>query len=119
MEQIKELYIQMYQYMIDKNKTGLEEIFDDSFVLTHMTGMKQSKKIYIDAILDGTLNYYSAKHENIKIEIKENEAHLIGDSFVEAKVFGGGKSYWRLRQSMNLVKKNEKWFFSSSKASIY
>ena len=105
--------------MINKNKEGLESVLDEYFVLTHMTGLKQTKSVYIDSILDGTLNYYSVKHENIKIEIKENEARLIGDSFVEAKVFGGGKSYWRLRQSMNLVKKNEKWFFSSSKASIY
>ena len=119
MEQIRELYIKMYQYMIDKNKDGLEDVLDDSFILTHMTGMKQPKEIYVESILDGTLNYYTVEHENIKIDIKENEAHLVGDSYVEVKVFGGGRSHWRLRQSMNLIKKNEKWYFTSSKASVY
>ena len=119
MEEIKELYIRMYEYMINKDKNGLNEILADSFVLKHMTGLRQSKEVYIDSILDGTLNYYSAIHENIDVDIKGEEAHLVGDSYVEAAVFGGGKSHWRLRQIIELIKKNGTWYMTSSKASIY
>lgn len=119
MEEIKELYAKMYEYMINKDKNGLDEVLDESFVLRHMTGLRQSKTVYIDSILDGTLNYYSAIHENIDINIKDENAHLVGDSYVEAAVFGGGKSYWRLRQSIDLIKKNNKWYIISSKASVY
>ena len=119
MEEIKELYKKMYKYMINKDKNGLNEILDDLFVLIHMTGLRQSKEGYINSILDGTLNYYSAVHENIDVDIKGEKAHLVGDSYVEASVFGGGKSHWRLRQSMNAIKKNDKWYMTSSKASVY
>ena len=118
-EIIKEIYITLYQYMINKDKKGLEDILDDSFVLTHMTGLRQSKGIFIESVLDGTLNYYSAIHENIDVKVKEDKAHLIGDSYVEAAVFGGGKSHWRLRQNINLINRNGKWLINSSKASIY
>ncbi len=76
------------------------------------------KEIYI-TLLDGTLNYYSAIHENIDVKMKEDKSHLIGDSYVEAAVFGGGKAYFRLRQNINLINRNGKWLINSSKASIY
>ena len=119
MEEIKELYKKMYEYMINKDKVGLNEVLDDSFILRHMTGLRQAKEAYINSILDGTLNYYSAIHENIDVTIKGENAHLVGDSYVEAAVFGGGKSHWRLRQTMDAIKKNDKWYMTSSKASVY
>ena len=42
-------------------------IIRDGFVLTHMTEMHQSKQEYIRAIAGGTLNYYSAEHEQMDI----------------------------------------------------
>jgi hypothetical protein len=119
MEEIKELYKNMYECMINKDEEGLNRILDNSFVLRHMTGLKQSKEVYIKSILDGTLNYYSAIHENIDIDIKDTKAYIIGNSYVEAAVFGGGKSHWRLSQKIKLIKKNNVWFITSSQASIY
>jgi hypothetical protein len=40
----------------------------------------------------GTLNYFSAEHEHTIVEIIGEDAVLIGQSKVEAAVFGGGKS---------------------------
>lgn len=119
MEEIKNRYIEMYKYMVDKNEKGLEDVLDDLFILHHMTGLKQSKKEYIDAIMDGTLNYYSAKHEDMNVTINGNKALLIGKSYVEARVFGGGRGFWRLKLTFELIKRDEKWYFISSKASIY
>ena len=58
-EQLINLYHEIYAAMIAKDETELERIHADEFVLIHMTGMHQSKKEYIRAIMDGTLNYYS------------------------------------------------------------
>ncbi len=52
-ERITRLYEEMYSAMINKDKAELERIHDDSFVLYHMTGMKQSKSEYISAIMSG------------------------------------------------------------------
>lgn len=37
---IRKIYRDMYQYMISKDIYQLGRLLDDSFVLTHMTGMK-------------------------------------------------------------------------------
>lgn len=57
---------------------------ENDFVLIHMTGMRQSKEAFIKAVEDGTLNYFSAKHQNIETEIHGDTAALIGQSIVNA-----------------------------------
>ena len=86
---IQEAYIRMYEGMINKDELLLREVLDDSFVLVHMTGMRQSKQAFIKAVLNGTLNYFSAEHENMPVEISGDTAVLTGQSYVAAAVFGG------------------------------
>ena len=118
-KQIVQLYKEMYTAMINKDKAELERVHDDSFVLVHMTGMRQPKDVYINSIMDGTLNYYSATHEDMKVEINGDTAVLTGRSRVNAAVFGGGKHTWRLQLRFQLVKNNGEWRFSLSSASTY
>lgn len=109
----------MYRAMIDKDTATLEKIHADEFILTHMTGMRQPKYVYIQAITNGTLNYYSANHEEIDIQIKNNRATLIGRSRVGAAVFGGGRHTWQLQLLFHLAKRNGHWLFIDCKASTY
>ena len=118
-EQIIQLYKEMYTAMVNKDKAVLERVHDDSFVLVHMTGMRQSKQEYINAIMDGTLNYYSAEHEDMQVEVKGDTAVLVGRSRVNAAVFGGGKHTWRLQLRFQLLKKNGEWRFAMASASTY
>ena len=118
-EQIIQLYKEMYTAMVNEDKPVLERVHDDSFVLVHMTGMRQPKEVYISSIMDGTLNYYSAEHEDMQVEVKDNTAVLVGRSRVTAAVFGGGKHTWRLQLRFQLVKKNGEWRFSLASASTY
>ena len=118
-EQIIQLYKEMYTAMVNKDRAELERVHDDSFVLVHMTGMRQPKEVYISSIMDGTLNYYSAEHEDMQADVKGNNAVLIGKSKVTAAVFGGGKHTWRLQLRFQLVKKNSEWRFALASASTY
>ena len=117
--QIEALYKQMYRAMIEKDTVTLNEIHAHEFVLTHMTGMRQSKAQYIRAIADGTLNYYEATHEQMDIIIDGNRATLTGRSRVTAAVFGGGRHTWQLQLTFHLVRRDGKWLFTDSKASTY
>ena len=117
--QIQNVYIQMYKAMIVKDRKTLEQLHDDDFVLTHMTGTRQSKREYIDAIMDGTLNYYSAAHEDMAITVTGNKAIMEGHSIVNAAVYGGGKHTWQLSLRMEFIQRNGQWKISSSKASTY
>ena len=118
-EQLENCYRQMYQGMIDKNRKVLYEVLDDSFVLIHMTGMRQSKEEFIKAVENRTLNYFSADHQNIKTDVNGDTALLIGQSVVSAAVFGGGRHTWRLQQTIKLVRKNDTWRMLESTASTY
>ena len=116
---IKDAYKKMYDGMIAKDEELLCDVLDNSFVLVHMTGMHQSKTEFINSVLNGTLNYYSAKHENFLVELSGDSAVLTGQSYVSAAVFGGGRSNWHLEQKCSLKKVNGEWKITRSIASTY
>ena len=119
-EQIEALYREMYEAMVRKDTATLDRVHADDFVLTHMTGMHQSKQVYIRSIANGTLNYYSAEHEQMDINVNGDRATLTGRSRVNAAVFGGGRHTWRLQLHFGLVKEDDgKWRFTSARASTY
>ena len=118
-EQCRAAYVEMYRAMIAKDAEALNDVLDDSFVLVHMTGMRQDKKAFIKAVENGTLNYYSCRDDSIDVKINGNTAMLIGKSQVSAAVFGGGKHTWRLEQDLTLVKRDDKWLITLSEASTY
>ena len=112
----------MYQAMIAKDTEGLGNMLDESFVLVHMTGMKQSKQEYLRAIENGTLNYYSCEEtviEKNRERGNEDRMHIIGKSRVNAAVFGGGRRTWPLQLDIDLVKKGNEWKITEIKASTY
>ena len=118
-QQLAALYERMYQAMIAKDSTVLDEVHADDFVLVHMTGMHQSKPVYIRAIMDGTLNYYSAVTEELDVDVDGDKAVITGHSRVEAAVFGGGRHTWPLSLRFEARKENGTWRFTRSQASTY
>lgn len=118
-EQITKLYHDMYRAMVEKNRAELERVHDESFVLLHMTGMRQSKQVYIDSIMNGTLNYYTEETEQLDIQVNGGKAVMTGRSRVNAAVFGGGKHTWRLQLKFDLIKRPDGWKLTSAQASTY
>ena len=118
-EQITKLYHDMYRAMVEKNRAELERVHDESFVLLHMTGMRQSKQVYIDSIMNGTLNYYREETEQLDIQVNGGKAVMTGRSRVNAAVFGGGKHTWRLQLKFDLIKRPDGWKLTSAQASTY
>ena len=118
-QQLAALYERMYKAMIAKDSTVLDEVHADDFVLVHMTGMHQSKPVYIRAIMDGILNYYSAVTEELDVDVDGDKAVITGHSRVEAAVFGGGRHTWPLSLRFEARKENGTWRFTRSQASTY
>lgn len=118
-EYITDTYREMYRAMIEKDETGLSAVLDDSFVLVHMTGMRQDKTAFIKAVMDGTLNYYSAVHENMPIKLSGETAVLTGQSVVSAAVFGSGRHTWHLQLTCTMKKINGHWKVTQSIAVTY
>ena len=112
-------YQEMYRAMIAKDIPALSAVLDESFVLVHMTGMRQPKAAFLKAVANGTLNYSSAEHDSMEVTMNGETAILIGKSRVHAAVFGGGWHTWRLKQDLHLVKKENHWLITLAEASTY
>lgn len=119
-EEIVSVYKKLYTASIEKDAEMIRQSLSKDYVLVHMTGMRQSAKEYIQAVLNGTLNYFSANHASIDVSIIDAEhATIDGKSIVSAAVFGGGKHTWRLRQRMKLIREEDRWKISESVASAF
>lgn len=118
-EQMIKLYHDMYTAMINKDEGELMRVHDDSFVLIHMTGMRQCKGEYIRAILDGTLNYFSEETDHIEIDLIGDTAVMTGCSKVTAAVFGGERHTWRLALRLDAMKERNQWKLTQAQASTW
>ena len=118
-EQAETCYRQMYRGMVEKDRGLLSEVLDDIFVLVHMTGMRQSKEAFIRAVENGTLNYYSANHQRIDVDVRDGTAELVGQSVVNAAVFGGGRNTWHLQLRLKLTRSCGIWKVTEARASTY
>ena len=117
--EITQLYYTLYTAMLKKDEAALDRVNDDSFELTHISGMRQSKKEYIRAVMNGTLNYYAATPDGLVLYLDGTEAELTGRSRVSASVFGGEKRTWKLELDLNLKKTDHGWKFTQARASTY
>ena len=116
---IREMYRKYWSCMISKDVDGLRDLMADDYYLLHMTGVKQSAKVFLNGLLDSTFNYYSADHDSIEVSLNGDHAIMTGRSRVMAAVYGGRKSSWRLQGDFTLRKEYGNWKFTSSKASTY
>ena len=116
---IKEAYRQMYRGMIDKDREVLESVLRSSFVLVHMTGLRQSREVYISSIENGTLNYFSEEPVEVTVTVHGDQAELVGKSRVNAAVFGGGRHTWPLQLDIELVRTDGNWRMTQAMASTF
>ena len=119
MKELKELYKELCEASMNKDINKLNELLSDNYILVHMTGMKQTKKEYINSIINGELKYYDLIHEDIEVKINNDKATIIGKTKTLASPFGMTKSWWRLKQEITLTKENNKWKIIKSIASTY
>ncbi|WP_407463172.1 nuclear transport factor 2 family protein [Methanobrevibacter sp.] len=111
-EEVLERFIEFQYAMIEKDLEKLNELLEDNYTLTHMSGKTQTKDEYIGEIMDGTLNYYKSIINNPIITIKEKDKALLkADVTLDAKVYGM-KGTWTLHSEQTMEKINEKWYLS-------
>ena len=108
-KEVLDCFVEYQQALIDKNDVRLKELMDEDYVLTHMSGKKQTKVEFIEEVMDGTLNYFKSEiHDpNILFDDDEN-ATLISDVTLSARVYGV-ESKWTINTVMDFKKINGRW----------
>lgn len=118
---LETLYRDLCRYSIEKDDAALRRLFAPEYVLVHMTGMRQSADDYVEAVLDGTLNYFKSEHDSIDVSLAPDgrTARIRGRTRTDAAVFGGGRHTWRLQQDLKAAKRDGRWYLTESCASTY
>lgn len=105
---VYESYQTINKAMIAKDRATMERYFDKDLIFTHMSGKKQSRKEFIDEILDGTLNYYKVDTKDFSIRIAGDIAHMSVTHTLTAKVYGA-RGAWTLSSVSTYKKRNGIW----------
>lgn len=116
--------IQLYRAentaMVQKDINQLNKILTDGMTLTHMTGYVQPKFEWIDQIQNGDMQYFSSQEDVIKdVQIDGDQASLIGQNRVQAKIWGGGLNTWPLQMQVFYRKQAGQWRITRQVASTY
>ena len=110
--EILDRFKEFQQAMIDKDEASLNEIMDDSYTLTHMSGKVQTKHEYIQDIVNGVLNYYHSTIKEPTIIITDDKyAKFSADVELDAKVYGI-KGNWTLNTNVTMKKVDGIWYLS-------
>ena len=111
-EEVLERFKEFLKAMIEKDEKKLNEIIDDNYTLTHMSGKTQTKEEFIDDIMKGILNYYNSTIIETEITIiNDNLTRIIADVELEAKVYGI-KGTWTLNTDLSMKKVDNEWLLN-------
>lgn len=118
-EFLDKLYHDLYNGLIEKDRAELERVLMDGCVFVHADGLIQTKEEFIEAVMDGTLNYYSEMTQSISIIPLEMTAEILGRSRVGAALFGGPRQGIDLQLMCEMVRTSFGWRFRRIEASLY
>ena len=113
------VYRSMWRFLVSRDVERLGALLDDSFVLVHMTGRRQTKVEFLASVASGELRYYDEVEESCRAHVDGDRATCMGKSLVEASPFGMRRSTWRLQQDLDLVRRGDAWLIVRSVASMY
>jgi len=109
---------QLAQLMIARDTVSMNNILDEHYTLTHMTGYVQPKSEWFGEVQKETMRYYSAKEVGHQVKLKGNKAEVTVKNMVDARIWGS-RNTWRLQQQMKLENRNGKWIILQSIASTF
>ena len=89
----------------DENAVALETLLTDNFIWTHSTGDIQNKKLILENIRSGKLQYDFVGTDDVHVYLYKNSAVVSGHS---TRRYPGKETFW-LRYTAVYVKIGGKW----------
>jgi hypothetical protein len=117
-KQILDVIRQLTELMIKKNTVEMNRITDTHFTLTHIAGYVQPKDEWYAEIERERMKYYSYTEVKTSVEIIGEKAIFVGQNILDARIWGT-RNNWRLKQTMQLEKRNGKWIILKSVATTF
>ncbi|MFF4352584.1 nuclear transport factor 2 family protein [Streptomyces sp. NPDC001530] len=98
-----------YPHAMDEGDTeALDDMLDDGFTLTHMTGYVQPKAEWPAQMRESRFVYHSIDEKNTTLDIESDTAHLAIRTVTDATVYGT-RANWLLGLPTDYARKGDTW----------
>jgi hypothetical protein len=111
-------YREMQRAMLAANTTRLDALLDRDYTLTHITGYRQSKQEWLEAIKSGEMRYHAAKEKSVRVDVDGSGAVVVGRSVVDATIYGS-RGTWNLQVTTKYSRVDGKWIAKSTVATTW
>ena len=109
----------MLDGMVRKDPDLLRSVLSEGMVLVHMTGTRQTREQFLAQLMDGTLNYRSARIVDAHVTIDGDRAEVRLLTETVAAVYGGGYHKWDLALDTELRNVDGEWVVTRSEAGTF
>ena len=113
-----EAHREMYRLMLSARTEQLGKLLDDGYSLTHMTGYRQPKREWLEAIDSGQMRYRAAQEKSVTVTVTGDTAVLVGKSVVTATIYGSHGT-WNLQLTTKYRRKDGRWIAESTVATTF
>ncbi|MEE1765239.1 nuclear transport factor 2 family protein [Streptomyces sp. SP18BB07] len=107
-EEVLAAYRAHLRAMADGDTDSLDDLLDDGFTLTHITGYQQPKAEWLSQMRAGQFVYHSVIEKNVTVDVEGDTARLVGRIVTEATVYGTHAD-WPLQFTMDWARGGETW----------
>lgn len=116
--EVVEAYRALLRAMVEGDTDSLDELLDEDFTLTHMTGYVQPKREWLAQIRDGHFDYHGVEEKDVTVEVEGGTARLVGRTVTDATVYGT-RAPWRLQLALDYALTDGAWIALRSVASSW
>lgn len=106
------------RWMVQARVEKLEQLLADDFVLVHITGYRQPKAEWLEAIRTRQMQYHDIREQSVTVEIKGSQAQLVARNLVNATIWGS-KSLWPLQLTTTFIDDRGTWKPQFSRAATF
>ncbi|MEU3611751.1 nuclear transport factor 2 family protein [Streptomyces sp. NPDC006872] len=107
-EEVLTAYRAHLRAMTDGDTDTLDDLLDDGFVLTHITGYQQPKAEWLSQMRAGRFVYHRVIEKNVTVDVEGDTARLVGRIVTEATVYGTHAD-WPLQFAMDWARDGDTW----------
>ena len=117
-EEILAAYRAHLRAMADGDTDALDDLLDDGFTLTHITGYQQPKAEWLSQMRAGQFVYHHVIEKDVTVAVEGDTARLVGRIVTEATVYRTHAD-WPLRFTMDWARDGEEWIALRSVATTW
>lgn len=111
---------QLCAAMVRADTGALDDLLDEDFTLTHMTGYVQPRQEWLTAVESGEMRYHSIDDVDVRVEpdLHSGGATLTARTRTLATIWGS-RSTWNLRLHIRYAQRDGRWVAREIVASLW